>query len=987
MSVLRTDKAARLFNVGERSIKPNDDAPTERIEVSEVIRRRDAAFTRAEVIDEDWGGPRSLPMSAGRYEITRELARGGMGEAFQGVDPYIGREVAVKVLLADHCEDDHLTRRFIEEAQIGGQLQHPSILPVYDLGRLEDNRPFFAMKLVRGRTLRDLIKESTDLERDLPRFLSIFEQTCQAMAYAHARGVIHRDLKPSNVMVGAFGEVQVMDWGLAKVVGARSESDSPSSSRTGEDSDVRTLRSDSDLDASTAGSVIGTPAYMAPEQAQGDVNKLDARVDVFGLGAILCEILTGAPAYIGKTRPEVLRKATQGDLKETLARLSLCPADGELVRLCRDCLAPRSRQRPADAGAVVERLTSYRITVAERLRTAEMARVEAEARADEERRRRRLSLALLVSMLATVVLGGAGWIWVAAQRAERRTRTALAVNTAIDEATVGMGRSLGARPNDLSMWPEAAEDLRRAAALLANGEADDRLRRRLAIAENNYAASRAEALKRKRRWERDQSLFADLETIRGRLAEHVDLRRTDADYSEAFRAAGFDPDRQDPIEVGQALSKRDNAPDLAAAIDDWARVRKLVRRDDPTSWRRLFQAARAADPDPWRERVRDAVEEDDVKTMNQLAGEANPAIEPVQSIILLSSSLMYRGRFEAAAKLLKASRRYHPGDYWINNLLATAVRGVSPPRLDDAIRYATAASSLRPNSPHALAFLGTALREAGSFEEAVDALQQAVRLKPDHSWAYSNLGFALEQMGDLDGAIAEYEKALVYRSDDPHLHENLGYALRRKGSFSKAVQALRKAAELAVVDPRLRENLLIELALTERLNALGPLWLDFVRGTTPVKNAPDALAVARLAYDQRRFAAASRLWQAAFQLDPSTAADMHGGYRYNAACAAVMAGCGQGTDDPPPDESTRVALRLQGLQWLRDDLESWRLIITTGVGGYAIRTALKGWNADRDLVGVRSNPAIENLPESERTRWRDLWREHDVVLKSSPPGL
>ena len=135
-----------------------------------------------------------------------------------GRDGDLGRDLAVKVLLEAHKDKPELIRRFVEEAQIGGQLQHPGVVPIYELGTFADRRPFFTMKLVKGQTLAYLLQGRTDPADDLPRFLSIFEQVCQTMAYAHTRGVIHRDLKPSNVMVGGFGEVQVMDWGLAKVL-------------------------------------------------------------------------------------------------------------------------------------------------------------------------------------------------------------------------------------------------------------------------------------------------------------------------------------------------------------------------------------------------------------------------------------------------------------------------------------------------------------------------------------------------------------------------------------------------------------------------------------------------------------------------------------------------------------------------------------------------------------------------------------------------
>jgi serine/threonine-protein kinase len=291
-----------------------------------------------------------LPEATGRYQLLGEISRGGMGAVLKGRDLDLGRDLAIKVLLKTHRDNPQIARRFIEEAQIGGQLQHPGIVPVYELGAFGASQPYFTMKLVQGRTLAALLTERADPAHDRPRFLGIFEQVCQTMAYAHTRGVIHRDLKPSNIMVGAFGEVQVMDWGLAKVLPRGDTAEEPQDPADAATIRViRTVRSGSAADASRAGSVLGTPAYMAPEQARGAVEGIDERADVFGLGSILCEILTGRPAYRGPSPHVVLRQAMRGTTADALKGLETCGADAVLILLAGACLAPEPEQRPRDA--------------------------------------------------------------------------------------------------------------------------------------------------------------------------------------------------------------------------------------------------------------------------------------------------------------------------------------------------------------------------------------------------------------------------------------------------------------------------------------------------------------------------------------------------------------------------------------------------------------------------------------------------------------
>jgi serine/threonine-protein kinase len=382
-----------------------------------------------------------------------------------------------------------IDRRFIEEAQIGGQLQHPGIVPVYEMGQFGDRWPDFTMKLVKGRTLASLLAARDTPAHDLPRFLGIFAQVCQTIAYAHARGVIHRDLKPSNIMVGAFGEVQVMDWGLARVLpqGGTASEPRPAAPAV---SVIRTVRSGSDAEASHSGVALGTPAYMAPEQAGGDVAAVDERADVFGLGSILCEVLTGQPAYTGPSSEAILRKALRADTADALRRLDGCGAEAELILLARQCLAAEPDERPRDAGEVAGKLTAYLAGVQVRLKAAELARAAEEARAEEaqataaaaegraraERRARRMTVGLAASVLIAGTLGAAGWRWVELDRISRNAAMSARVNTALQEATQLRGQAQRAAVGNLAPWVEALAAAKQAGELLEPGS--DRVLRR-----------------------------------------------------------------------------------------------------------------------------------------------------------------------------------------------------------------------------------------------------------------------------------------------------------------------------------------------------------------------------------------------------------------------------------------------------------------------------------------------------------------------------
>jgi serine/threonine-protein kinase len=697
-----------------------------------------------------------------------------MGAVYRARDPDLGRPLAVKVLRED-LAGDAAARRFVEEARIAGQLQHPGVPPVHEVGRTADGRPFIAMKLVRGRTLADLLAGRKAPSDDLPRFVSIFEQVCQALAYAHSRGVVHRDVKPANVMVGDFGEVQVMDWGLAKVLtpGALGEE----AAAAGEASTLYTARGGDD--ATQAGSVLGTPAYMPPEQARGEVGRVDERSDVFGLGAVLCEVLTGRPPYVGASA-EQHRQARQADLEAARARLATCGADAELVGLARACLAPEPDGRPRDAGKVAAAVAAYRAGVQERLRRAELAQAAAEAQAAEGRKRRRVLLALAgVVLLAVAGAGAAAW-WYAQDRAARAAAAA-----EVERA--------------------AAADLDEALSLTNEGKyAEARLA--LQRAEGRLAGGGPEALTA-----RAGELRADLDALDAFDEARLEATAVKADggydfgqgtrrYAAAFAALGIPVAELNESEAAARVARRAIREQLVAALDDWASWAA-----DAEEARRLTRIAEAAEPEPGGPRgvARRALRDRDPDELRRAAADA-----PDSRLMERLAGAMWRaGRPEEAMGLLETAWRSRPADFWVNHALAEFHSLSKPPRYDEAVRYYSVAAALRPRSPGVWVNLGNALGGLKRPDEAAAAYRKALDLRPDYPEAHYDLGNALRDLGRPSEAAAEYRKALGLRPDLAVAQTGLGNALRGLRRPAEAAAEYRKALDLQPDSPEAHTGL------------------------------------------------------------------------------------------------------------------------------------------------------------------------------------
>jgi tetratricopeptide (TPR) repeat protein len=719
----------------------------------------------------------------GPYKLIQEIGEGGMGTVCmaQQTEP-VKRLVAIK-LIKPGMDSRQVIARFEAERQALALMDHPNIARVYDAGTTPGGRPYFVMELVKGIP----ITRYCDEHRLTPRQrLELFIPLCQAIQHAHQKGIIHRDIKPSNVLIAFYDSKpvpKIIDFGIAKA--------------TGPTLTEKTL-------VTGFGNIIGTLEYMSPEQAELNQLDIDTRSDVYLLGVLLYELLTGTTPLERKrlketTLLEALRLIREEDPPTPSMRLSTtdeAPAVAtnrglepkKLSRLVRgelDWIVMKALEK--DRNRRYESASAFAADVHRYLADEPVQACPPSAwyrfRKFTRRNRRVLAAAGLILFCIALLGGGAGWML--RDRAAREQRLTTQVELFLDDVD---------RLEQEQKWPEALAAARRAEAALAGGEAGDAIRQRFADAH------------------RDLAFVAWLDRIQQNRAAfvegHFNDRGAERDYAAAFRDYGVDWESLPAEEaVARLRSKPALAVRVAAALEDWVLARWYLGEGE-AAWKPLIAVARAIDPDPLRDRLRAAF---DQQLTREVQGELHRLAESIDVKTVAPATLVCLARIlklvqlpDAALELLRKGQYANPADFWLNTELYSTFRE----REDAAetVRYASAAVAARPDSAVSHNNLGLALGHWGKLDEANAEFRKVIELDPKDAAPHCNLGIVLAKSGLPDEGIAELRKA-IHLQDNAALHIELGQILHRQGKFEEEATEYREAIRLSMNDSRAHFNL------------------------------------------------------------------------------------------------------------------------------------------------------------------------------------
>jgi serine/threonine protein kinase/Flp pilus assembly protein TadD len=824
------------------------------------------------------GGPRSLDATLdepvaegpgtviGPYKLMEQIGEGGMGLVFVAEQQQpVRRKVALKVIKPG-MDTRQIVARFEAERQALAMMDHPNIAKVLDGGETAGGRPYFVMELVKGVPITDYCDQN---QVSIRQRLELFVSVCQAVQHAHQKGIIHRDLKPSNVLVMSHDGtpvVKVIDFGVAKAMDKRLT-----------DKTIYTQLSQ----------MVGTPLYMSPEQAGQSGLDVDTRSDIYSLGVLLYELLTGTTPF----DREHLREASYDEIR----------------RVIREEEPPRPSTRISTLGKAATTISTQRQSEPKRL--SQLIRGELDwivMKALEKDRSRRYETANDLArdiqryLADEPVQACPPSAWYRFRKFARRKRTTLVTGVCVFLALAGMTggagwavRDRGAREEALDKaveavlaetetliqqgrWPEALAVVDRAEQLLAAAGRIERPKRLHDLRKDLVMAERLEEIYH----QSNQNLPMErpAAVLEGATPRHQQQRNSseedffsgreqDRRFSEAFRDFGIDVEALDTVEAAARMRATKVDPALVQALDEWAAMRKRSGGEQDGLWKKLLAIAQQADADEWRNRFREALLCQDRVALMKLADELPIREVPPATVYLLGHALNSLGALDKAMTVVREGHRHHPEDFWLNDALGYFCKDCCrPPRYDDALRYYSATVALRPRNRLTRWSVALVLEKKGALEEALEEYTKIIELYPKCAAAHIKLGSALYHKNQWDEAIREFRTVIELDPNNVPAHNNLGFILRKKNQWDEAIREFRTAIEL---DPNnvMPHNNLGYVLLDKHQ------WDEAVREYRTVieldpKNGEAHLYLGNALYNKKQRDEAIREFRTAIELDP-----------------------------------------------------------------------------------------------------------------------